>query len=301
MAAFRVLMLAAFENGNRQAPLLQEWLGAAALEERVLDPFALLEQPDFSVLVPVRGAHGNLAVCLRHLARIRTQSAWEVVLVCPGAEHPDVYALCREHLGSSVRWAVYSTGEALGYPAAVNHARLFARGANLVTLNSDAYVPSHLLDTFAMYLHDAEVVAVAPAVQHRVHDHEALGDAIERRNDQPFRRMGFRASRLIGFCLCVRAWAWNAVGGLDESYGLGNYDDDDLSLRLSLAGTLLADTGLVVGHSVSASFAALGQDAYRGAMRAGEERYDAKWGWLLPAWSEWITSLGARNTGEILG
>ena len=40
-------------------------------------------------------------------------------------------------------------------------------------------------------------------------------------------------SRLVGFCLLIRRAVIDAIGLLDERFGVGCYDDDDYCLRRS--------------------------------------------------------------------
>ena len=42
--------------------------------------------------------------------------------------------------------------------------------------------------------------------------------------------------RLVGFCLLIRKEVLEMIGGLDEGYKTGNYEDDDLCLRSCVAG-----------------------------------------------------------------
>lgn len=58
--------------------------------------------------------------------------------------------------------------------------------------------------------------------------------------------------RLVGFCFAVRTAAFGELGGFDESYGLGGYEDDDLCHRLRFAGwrlVIVQDTFMHhIGH-----------------------------------------------------
>jgi GT2 family glycosyltransferase/glycosyltransferase involved in cell wall biosynthesis len=42
--------------------------------------------------------------------------------------------------------------------------------------------------------------------------------------------------RVVGFCMLIKRAVVAKIGGLDERYGLGNFEDDDFSLRAALAG-----------------------------------------------------------------
>jgi len=37
--------------------------------------------------------------------------------------------------------------------------------------------------------------------------------------------------RVVGFCMLIKRTVIDKIGGLDERYGLGNFEDDDFSLR----------------------------------------------------------------------
>ena len=70
------------------------------------------------------------------------------------------------------------------------------------------------------------------------------------------------ARRLVGFCLAVRRSTFEAVGGWDEGFGLGGYDDDDLCLRLERYGHLVFCTRSFVSHVGHQTFDANGLDWY---------------------------------------
>lgn len=62
-------------------------------------------------------------------------------------------------------------------------------------------------------------------------------------------------SRLCGFAMLISREAINKVGGLDEGFGLGYFEDDDLSIRIKQAGyRLVVCHNSFIYHQGSASF-----------------------------------------------
>ena len=61
--------------------------------------------------------------------------------------------------------------------------------------------------------------------------------------------------RLVGFCYLIKNEAYQIAGFLDEIYSPGNYEDDDYSLKLIMAGyKLLLCRDTFIHHYGSASF-----------------------------------------------
>ncbi len=42
--------------------------------------------------------------------------------------------------------------------------------------------------------------------------------------------------RVVGFCMLIKRAVIDKIGGMDDRYGLGNFEDDDFSLRATIAG-----------------------------------------------------------------
>ena len=64
---------------------------------------------------------------------------------------------------------------------------------------------------------------------------------------------------LAGLCLMFDRTTLEALGGFDEVFGLGNFEDDDLSLRARLrGGRLVVVRSAFVHHRGSRTFKALG-------------------------------------------
>jgi O-antigen biosynthesis protein len=104
----------------------------------------------------------------------------------------------------------------------------------------------------------------------------------------------FTAPKLSGFCVLMTRAVYDAVGGLDERFGLRLFDDDDLAMRARRAGFELAVAhDLFVHHFGSRTFAGNGIDA-EALLRANERRFADKWGQEIPRGRRVALSDGTR-------
>ncbi len=88
----------------------------------------------------------------------------------------------------------------------------------------------------------------------------------------------FTAAKLSGFCVLIARAVYDAIGGLDERFGLGLFDDDDLAERARRAGFELAVAhDLFVHHFGSRTFVGNGIDA-EALLLANERQFADKWG-----------------------
>jgi hypothetical protein len=94
--------------------------------------------------------------------------------------------------------------------------------------------------------------------------------------------MGHRAARLVGFCMAIRKVALETIGGLDARFGVGNFEDDDLSLRLQTAGFKLWVTDEVfIHHFGHATFIGERVD-YGSLLKRNGDSFARKWGLPVP-------------------
>jgi glycosyltransferase involved in cell wall biosynthesis len=103
-----------------------------------------------------------------------------------------------------------------------------------------------------------------------------------RRWREEYRGEWFTVPKLSGFCLLMKRAVFDAIGGLDERFGLGFFDDDDLAERARRAGFELAVAhDLFVHHFGSRTFVGNGVDSNR-LLDENAARFAAKWGDTVP-------------------
>ena len=89
---------------------------------------------------------------------------------------------------------------------------------------------------------------------------------------------GSPTHKLSGFCLLMKRAVYETIGGLDERFGIGFFDDDDLAERARRAGFELAVAhDLFVHHFGSRTFQGNGIDAEK-LLDENARRFADKWG-----------------------
>src|SRR5207244_7609631 len=102
------------------------------------------------------------------------------------------------------------------------------------------------------------------------------GFAARRRRE--FAGNGIGVERLTGFCLLVRREVLEKIGGFDERYGVGYFDDDDLCMQARQAGfQLVVAQNVFIHHFGNKTFQRLGLDC-RKQLRENFEQFKEKWG-----------------------
>src|SRR5262249_7521240 len=177
-------------------------------------------------------------LCLESVLR-HTQPPYELVLVDNGSTDgtPAYLEEIRTRPGPA-RVEVIHNETNRGFPAGCNQALERARGSAVVFLNNDTVVTDAWLERLLAWSRHAwpkvglvgPVSNYAPWPQGVVHAYRTLEEmhAFAAQRRQAFARRAMQAKRLTGFCLLVRRDVLEQIGGFDEHYGLGFFDDDDL-------------------------------------------------------------------------
>jgi glycosyltransferase involved in cell wall biosynthesis len=250
-----------------------------------------------SIIVPCWNQLEFTRICLDSLFE-RTGSHWELIVIDNGSTDGTAAYLANIRKKPPVPVTVITNQANRGFPAAINQGLQAAKGEYLVLLNNDTVVTDGWLDRLiavaklkpsqppigmvgpmSNYVSPPQMVE---AVSYQTL-HALPGFASQWRDEH--RGKWFPAPKLSGFCLLMTRSLYQAVGGLDERFGLGMFDDDDLALRARKAGFgLVVAQDVFIHHFGGRTFAGQGIDA-NALLDQNMTRFRDKWGAEAPPMS----------------
>ena len=202
-------------------------------------------QPTVSIIVLTWNALEYTRQCAASLLE-HTDTRHEIIFVDNGSR-TDTIDYLRELDRKEERVRVIFNGRNLGFAAGNNIGMAAARGDYFCLLNSDTVVTAGWLEALlAPAIADDRVGLVGP-VTNSISGGQKL-ETVPYDQDSLAGLAGFAAQRarrfagqtrkalmVVGFCLLVRRALVERIGGLDEGFGQGNYEDTDYCLRSLLA------------------------------------------------------------------
>lgn len=238
-----------------------------------------------TVVIPVRHGPAVTKRCLESVVR-HTRRLLEVVIVDNDADAPTKDVI-DEFASRHSNVVVIRNEHNVGYPVACNQGIARARGEYIVVMNNDVVVTPHwasrLLAAFSV---DPNIGAVGPRTNFAVGPQQVPGAAYAGEDLDEWAQGWFRKNagrlrlvgRLIGFLMVIKREAVEQVGGFDPLFGIGNFEDDDLSLRLQLAGYKLAIADDVFVHHEGSQSFRQDVEAYARLLEVNRRLFAAKWG-----------------------
>ena len=194
-----------------------------------------------------------------------------------------------EYFDTVARAEVIHSESNRGFAGGVNLGLERAEG-HVVLLNSDTLTPEGWLGRLERALLSAEDVGMVGPMSNRVSGSQQIDglslDSMDQINafarDLAQQRRGQLrdVARLVGFCLMIRERTVRELGPIDESYGVGNFEDDDYCLRAIRAGyRLCVAEDAFVFHYGGRTFAGMGltDEKWQGLIDENERRFFEKW------------------------
>lgn len=179
--------------------------------------------------------------------------------------------------------------ENLGFPAAVNQGIRSAKGKYIIVANNDVIVTCRSIERMIELTEsDPQIGIVGPvsnAVSGMQLDKNAKYSSINEMHEYAGKVSSTNRNRVLEFprvaflFTLIKREVIEKIGGLDERFSPGNFEDDDFCLRSQLAGfkTVIAQD-VFIHHFGSKSFKAGGEKNYSDRLEINRTKFVQKWG-----------------------
>ena len=219
-----------------------------------------------------------------------TPEPHELIIVDNGSTDGTIDYL-REYIESYDNVRVIANATNRGFAAGNNQGLAIARDEYVLLLNNDTIVTKGWLGSMLAVFDRYPDAGIVGPVSNYISGPQ-LVENVPYRNLTEMHRFAVKraaeyagkiveSNRVVGLCLMARKEVIDRIGGLDERFGSGNFEDDDFCIRVAMAGfKAYFAQDVFIHHAGSQTFKGAGID-YRRSMGRNWETFKAKWG--IPA------------------
>jgi GT2 family glycosyltransferase/glycosyltransferase involved in cell wall biosynthesis len=244
-----------------------------------------------SIIIVSYQCFDYLRECVASVLQNTQYPNFEVIIVDNASDAPVVDYL-RQLEKESPRVKVILNKENRGFAAANNQGLRLAEGSEFyLLLNNDTVTPPGWLSKLVFWAGKPEIGLVGPVSNCVGNEAQIAVNYTNMREMPDFSRAlmhgycgeCFDIKVLAMFCVAFRREVFEKVGYLDESFGLGMFEDDDYAQRMRREGyRVVCAEDAFVHHYGSASFAKLPEEQYRELFEKNRRIYESKWGAWIP-------------------
>jgi len=245
-----------------------------------------------SIIILTRNRLDYTKNCLKSI-RKHTPEPHEIIFVDNGSTDGTVKWL-QGQLKKNKNYRLIENKENVGVAKGLNQGINLSQGEFILFMHNDVLVGNGWLPSMLECLNHAPLAGIVGPMTNNISGPQQVASgeyqsvnyldkyAARFREQYRYRRIPLR--RIVGFCMLFRRALVEQIGMLDESFGTGNFEDDDFCLRAALAGYKNYIAGDVfIHHHGSRSFIDNKID-YSATMSGNRKIIEQKW--MLSSQSE---------------
>lgn len=240
-----------------------------------------------SIVVPIYNQLDYSNKFIKSLKKY-TSIQFELIIIDNGSSK-DTIEYLQNTESDDKRIKVIYNKENFGFPIAVNQGIKEAKGDYILIANNDIVLTENWLSRMIEVAESDPQIGIVGPVSNMVSgiqlDKNAKYNSIKEMHKyaakiavenkgkiQEFPRVAF-------LCTLIKKEVIDKIGGLDERFSPGNFEDDDFCLRAQIAGykTVIAKD-VFIHHYGSKSFTADGLDKYKERLEINKQIFVNKWG-----------------------
>lgn len=230
--------------------------------------------------------HNQLEFTKKCIESIRnyTKLNYEIIIVDNASSDETV-----KYLEEQNDLKIIFNSENVGFAKGNNQGYKIATGDTILFLNNDVVVTSNWLESILNTLYDEKNTGIVGPVTNNIsgeqkifvsYDQNSLNGLEDFAESNRLNNLGKKKKvlRLVGFALACKKTVLEEIGLFDETFGIGNFEDDDLCLRALAKGyDLKIALDSFVHHFGSVTFRNIKVD-YKKLMQNNQAIIQKKWG-----------------------
>jgi GT2 family glycosyltransferase len=231
-----------------------------------------------SIIIPSFNEKSLLKDCLYSIKKY-TETPYEVIVIDNGSTDGTSDVCITEQI------PFISISQNKGFPEACNLGLKMASGDTLLLLNNDVLVTPHWLTNMLHCLYSSEDIGIVgpltnyasgkQQIQVSYTDLYEMAEQFNQANPDKWQQ----TDRIVGLCFLFKRKLLDQIGGLDERFSPGHYEDDDYCYRARNAGYRLMIAGDVfIHHHGSMSFGRRETSEFKQLIENNRLKFIEKWG-----------------------
>ncbi len=240
-----------------------------------------------SIIIPVFNQIEYTLETIESIYR-ETEENFELILIDNGSDEKTAVPL-QKLSDEKENVKVIRNDENLGFPKAINQGLRAAHGKYVVIANNDIVVTKGWLRKMIVHAESRPNIGIVGTISNKVSGVQLVKNAEYKTIDEMQKFAGkvetemrgkkYEFPRVAFLCTLIKWRVVEKIGGLDERFSPGNYEDDDYCLRAQLAGfkTVIA-LDVFIHHYGSKSFTAEGNEKYARLLEENKRKFINKWG-----------------------
>lgn len=240
--------------------------------------------PPTSIVIVSYNSSDVMKNCITSIRESNPKSAYEIVVV-DNASTDGIAQWLQQQEDIIFQGNDYNAGFALACNQGV---QLAQAGNDIFFLNNDTIVPPNALFWLRMGLYEDDKTGAVGSITNHAANGQQVEETFSRIEDWllyanrvnvPMKNYFEKKIWLVGFALLIKREVLNKVGLFDFQFGKGNFEDNDLGIRILQAGyELHLCKNSFIYHFGSLGFKQNNPEEYVQLMRRNKDLLKKKWG-----------------------
>jgi len=278
-----------WQSLSEQGRNLVELNWSPAASKKILDEVIHVDTPEFTPVVSIVVLTWNALKFTRECVEsieAHTTYSYEIVFVDNASTDGSIEYL-QDLVEQNDHYKLISNSENKGFAAGNNQGIKAATGKYVLLLNNDVLVSDRWLSKLVQALEIDENIGMVGPITNHISGRQMLTEVPY--SDEPgFQQFAQQVliqntgkmtprRRIAGFAVLMQKSLYEEVGGLDEGFGSGNFEDDDLCLKVRAKGkAIIVHEAVFIHHYGSQTFKANKLD-YSESISSKGEVFKSKW------------------------